>query len=70
MKFRQRSQPSSFVAQHVAPKNPRENDVCLVADMSARWDGENEIQLFQGTLFGFRHQAEDQTKRQDIESTL
>lgn len=70
MKFRQRSQLSSFVAQNVAPKNPGKNDICLIADMSPRWNGEDEIQLFQGTLFGFWHQAEDQTKGQDIESTL
>jgi hypothetical protein len=55
MKFRQRSQSSSFVAQNVAPENPGKNDFCLIADVSPRWDGEDEIQLFQGTLFGFWH---------------
>ena len=70
IKLTQRPQVGVLIAQEITTEKPGNSNIFLIANESPGWYGEDIVKFFQGTLFGFRNQAEDQTKGDDIESTL
>jgi hypothetical protein len=53
IKLGQRSQFGFLVAQEITTEEPGNSSVFLIADKCSGWNGEDVIELFQGTLFGF-----------------
>jgi hypothetical protein len=70
VKVVQRFQLSTPSEEHVALEPPWQPRAGLVRHEMSRWHGEDVIELFEGSLFGFWHEEENHDQGTHVEATV